>query len=206
MSTTFPNWSGTDVRYLVLCCDLVLAGVFATSAASKLRSHRARSAFVRSLDPLLGLRGRAASVTAAAVALLECAAASLWALPGAGRIGPALSVLLLGGFTGALSLTLRQGTAAPCNCFGASQAPVAVRHIVRNLLLMALGLVAALHPGPDTAPWRVPAAALLLCLLAASAPVVAVARLDDLAELLRPAPGSRLADTVDARPPARSAP
>ncbi|MFC1417896.1 MauE/DoxX family redox-associated membrane protein [Streptacidiphilus cavernicola] len=188
------------MRWTVLVCDLLVVGVFALSAASKLRGRRAFAGFVRSLEPLVGLRGRSATAIAAVVVLLECAVVPLSLLPGAGRTGPGLAVLLLCGFTAVLASALRRGSTAPCACFGASVSPASGWHIVRNVLLLASSVLAALPSDEPAALWRAPAPALLLCLLTAVVLVVALTRLDDLAELLRPAAATPVPDTVDARP------
>lgn len=54
----------------------------------------------------------------------------------------ALAVLVV--FTGLLVLRLAQGRRPPCACFGAwSATPIGPRHVARNVVLMALAVVAA---------------------------------------------------------------
>ncbi len=188
------------MRFAVLVCDLVVVGVFGLSATAKLRGRRSFTGFVRSLEPLLGLRGRTATAAATASVLLECAVVPLSVLPGTGRTGPGLAALLLCGFTAVLVLALSRGSAAPCNCFGAAPSPVSSWHVVRNILLLATSALGMLRSDPSAALWQAPAPVLLLCLPTAVVLVVALTRLDDLAELLRPARGASVPYGVDRRP------
>jgi hypothetical protein len=56
-----------------------------------------------------------------------------------------LAVILLIGFTVMLVFLFAQGRRPPCACFGArSNRPIGVGSIVRNLVLIAIGVVAAL--------------------------------------------------------------
>ena len=55
----------------------------------------------------------------------------------------AVAVLMV--FTGLLGLRLSQGRRPPCACFGAwSASPIGPRHLLRNAVLIALGIVAIL--------------------------------------------------------------
>jgi hypothetical protein len=65
---------------------------------------------------------------------------------GLGRPWPALAaVALLGAFTTLLAVRLAQGRRPPCACFGRFSArPISAWSVVRNLVLIGLGLVAAL--------------------------------------------------------------
>jgi hypothetical protein len=59
-----------------------------------------------------------------------------------------MALALLGAFTALIIRRLAQGRHPPCACFGAwSRRPLGWRHVVRNVVLMALALVAALGSG-----------------------------------------------------------
>jgi uncharacterized membrane protein YphA (DoxX/SURF4 family) len=56
-----------------------------------------------------------------------------------------VAVAILVVFTGLLALRLSQGRRPPCACFGAwSASPIGPRHLLRNAVLIALGVVAIL--------------------------------------------------------------
>ena len=54
---------------------------------------------------------------------------------------------LLIAFTGFVAVTLRRGVRTPCPCFGASDAPLGLATIARNLVLIAATLVATVPRG-----------------------------------------------------------
>ena len=72
-------------------------------------------------------------------------ALGLVVLPGWGGV---LAFALLAAFTANLAFVIRSGRVATCACFGGtSTAPVSVRHLVRNGVLLALALAASTHDG-----------------------------------------------------------
>jgi hypothetical protein len=98
-------------------------------------------------------------------------------------VGHLLAAALLAAFTVVLIRARRRAPGLACHCFGAGTAPVAGRHVVRNLLLLAAVALGASGPAGAVNP-----AGFALCLLVAAVSVAAVALLDDLAALLRPLP------------------
>lgn len=59
-----------------------------------------------------------------------------------------VALVTLGAFTVLIVRRLAQGRHPPCACFGSwSRRPLGWRHVVRNAVLMALALLAALGPG-----------------------------------------------------------
>lgn len=57
----------------------------------------------------------------------------------------AAALAMLVSFTGLIVIRLREGRHPPCACFGAwSARPLGTGHVVRNLVLIALGVVAML--------------------------------------------------------------
>ncbi|MGY9072565.1 MAG: MauE/DoxX family redox-associated membrane protein [Acidimicrobiales bacterium] len=86
----------------------------------------------------------APSVLVPLVAPVEIIVGALLAA-GVGPPGPALlAVVLLGAFTLVLAVALRRPERPVCACFGALSAqPVSWRSVARNLVLVALAIVAA---------------------------------------------------------------
>lgn len=184
--------------WIVAC--LVVSGVFAASVHSAVRTPDSWTAFVGSTASLARRRRPAAGRLAVVVVVAESAAALALAVVVLVRVAvdePAAPALVgpLGAAAGtggaALLLVLavalrraqrdRPGTA--CHCFGAAD-EVSGRHVVRNVLLAVLALVAA--AGPATSSHPHPAGVLLCCVVAVVA-TEAVRRLDDLSALLVPA-------------------
>ncbi|MFE3315054.1 MauE/DoxX family redox-associated membrane protein, partial [Embleya sp. NPDC059213] len=55
-------------------------------------------------------------------------------------VGFAVAGVLLAGFTAAVGAALRRGRRSSCRCFGASDAPLGPRHLVRNGILLAASI------------------------------------------------------------------
>jgi hypothetical protein len=174
------------MQYVVIYVDLFIAGVFAVSAAGKLRDWNAFAASVRDLGGVPAHRARA---VARLVVALECLTAVLVLIPAAipATAGRLLAAGLLAAFTIVLIRARRRTPGLACHCFGPGTAAVAGRHVARNLLLIAaVPLGEAERIG--AAVGAVNFAGFALCLLVAGVSVAAVALLDDLAALLRPLP------------------
>lgn len=144
---------------LALAARLVLAAALLWAASAKVRAGRALPAQVRAfgVPRVLSLPVAVLLPVAEAgvgVALVVCARSS-W--PGWVAAG------LLGGFTALVLVTLPRGV--PCPCFGApgsSAAPTGARTVVRNIVLLALAVLAT--GSIDGA--RAPAVAVLAAALA----------------------------------------
>jgi hypothetical protein len=140
------------VTYLLVACGVLLALVFATSAASKLRGRTALAEFTAAVGRLGAVGADRARVLAVVVAAAEALVAVLFAVAAAVRSRPvaavafACSALLLAGFTVAIVAARRRGEAVPCRCFGPSRTPLGPQHVVRNAVLLlaaGIGLAAA---------------------------------------------------------------
>jgi uncharacterized membrane protein YphA (DoxX/SURF4 family) len=124
----------TGLAYLAA---LFLAGVLALAGVAKLRD---RPGTVRSF---LGLPAPLATAVPVVELLL---AAGLVVLPG---WSAAVALAVLAAFTTFLARAVRDGVAAPCNCFGSTGgAAVSAVELVRNLLLAAVAVVALTADGP----------------------------------------------------------
>jgi hypothetical protein len=128
--------------------------VLVTAAASK------STGFASFRESLPGFGLPALRSLALAVVTAEAAAALLLVI--APRAGFLAAAALLAGFTLVLGRPLRRGQPVACRCFGASDAPVGVRHLVRNalLLLVAVGGLSGPTPAAPTAAGAVAGLAL----------------------------------------------
>jgi methylamine utilization protein MauE len=186
---------------VAILAQLIL--VFGYSATTKVRSRAAQRAFAESLRPLRLipeplLRPVAAVVSSAEAAVAACLGWSALGLAGLGlaglgRAGPelaglaglALATVLLAVLTGGIAVAVRGRTGARCACFGRTERPLGVRHLVRNGILLSAavaGLLLLLFSG---APPADPPGALLGAGLGAVSALL-VTRLDDLVELFAP--------------------
>jgi uncharacterized membrane protein YphA (DoxX/SURF4 family) len=112
---------------------LVLAVVFVRAGVAKLTDRPSTTSAFREL----GLPRLAATVVPIAELIL---AAALIVIPGWGAV---FALALLAAFTTFLTLALRAGVPAPCNCFGnARPATVSWKALARNCVLAALAVVA----------------------------------------------------------------
>jgi uncharacterized membrane protein YphA (DoxX/SURF4 family) len=86
----------------------------------------------------------APAVAVPAVPWIELALGALLVAGVARSVVALLAAAMLMVFTGVLVLRLAEGRRVPCACFGArSTRPIGVGSVVRNLVLIALALVAA---------------------------------------------------------------
>jgi hypothetical protein len=177
---------------------VMAAAVFGVSATSKLRNPAAYRLFRTAIEETGLLQrawlARASALVAAAEAIttaLLAAAAVLMCAGAAGavlitRVALLLAALLMAVLILGVAGVMRRGVRASCPCFGtASELPLGMPHLIRNLvlgsmLLLALGGSVVARPGapvPDSALAIVAGLTLALLLI----------RTEDLAVLLVPA-------------------
>lgn len=172
------------MEYLQFGCQVLLGGVFAMSAGSKLYSRTAFAEFTAATARLTGAgAGRARQFAVAAVAA-EITIVLALIVPALVLWGFAVGIGLLAVFSAAIVRSLRRGQRAPCRCFGASNSPLGTQHVVRNAALAAfgaLGIAAGLSGGTSSLDFG------LACVVAFAAliGVALTARLDDLIGLFR---------------------
>jgi hypothetical protein len=169
--------------YLQFGLIALLWVVFAVSAVSKLRGQRA---FAESLRPLPGLPALLVTPVAALVTAVEVlVVAGLSAVVVSGALAVAalgLAAVLLTVFTIGIALAIRRHAAARCACFGSAERELGPVHVVRNVFLLAVAVLAILTgPGAEVAP----AGALLAALTGAVAGFITI-RLDVLFDLFAP--------------------
>lgn len=182
---------------LLVAALAVLWVVFVVSATSKLASVPRQRAFARSLRDLRLLPGSLVVPVAAVVSCVELAiavglAAALvglmtgawWAIPVAGA-AVVVAVGLLAVLTTGIVVALRRRSTAPCACFGASDRPLSWRHVLRNGLMLLIG-VAGLAVAIVVPPTVVDPAGAGLAGAVGVIVAVLLIRLDEIVELFAP--------------------
>ncbi len=133
-------------------------------------------------SPVSRISHATARVVGGAVVAAEASVVLLLLVPGAGRIGLGLAMVLMAAFGHGIAAAIRRGVRTSCRCFGASSTPLGARHLVRNaalFLVAATGLLIGPVGDADLAGLVVAGgAAAVLALL--------VVRLDDLVDLFTP--------------------
>lgn len=127
-----------------------LALLFAVAAAHKLRDPRGFAAHVAAYA-LLPAWAAAPSARALAAAELALCVALAW--PGTARAAAVVAAGLLAVYAGAIAVNLRRGRRAlDCGC-GLSPRPLGRDLLLRNALLVAVALAAALPASPRVLGW-----------------------------------------------------
>jgi hypothetical protein len=164
--------------YVMLGCRCLVGLVFAVAAFSKLRSRSAYHAFAAWLAGLPVLPPRGRKVAAPVIATAEAVTVVLLALPTTVLAGFLAAAAVLAVFAAGTLLAVRRGASEPCLCFGASAAPLGIRHVVRNTMLCAAAVTGAagFTSGPVPRPGGI-----VLSLAAGAIAAVFVVFLDDIA-------------------------
>jgi len=164
------------MEYLAFGCQVLLCGVFAVSAGTKLYSRTAFADFTTATARLTGARAARARQLAVAVVAAEMAIVVALVVPALTLWGFAACIGLLAVFAAAIVRSLRRGQRTPCRCFGASNSPLGTQHVARNAVLAAFGGLGIAAGGTSSLDWG------LACVVAFAAliGVAVTARLDDL--------------------------
>ncbi|WP_167533754.1 MauE/DoxX family redox-associated membrane protein [Streptomyces marokkonensis] len=176
--------------YLVDSGRILLGLVFLCSVAGKLRTAHAFRLFRDGVGRLVPRLRRWKAPVAVLVVAAELSTVAALAVPGTTVLGFGLAAGLLLAFTAGLVGALRREALVSCHCFGPRGDTVALRHVVRNAVLVGVTLaclaarLAAPGAGAAPSPWLLLAGgvAVLLALL--------IVVMDDLASLFRPRPPS----------------
>lgn len=116
---------------------LIVAAVFLVAGISKI----AGPARWRAEAAGMGVSGIVVTITP----WVEVVLGALLAVQFARHITAWFAVAMFIAFTVLLSVRLAQGQRPPCACFGSlSQRPIGAPHVLRNVVFIALSLVAAL--------------------------------------------------------------
>jgi Methylamine utilisation protein MauE len=173
------------MEYAALACRGLVGLVFAVSAFTKIRNVTAYREFGRWLAdlpaPLPGPRALAPLLAGTEVAIV-----ALTAVPATAVTGLALAAFTLAFLTAGTAAAVSRDAPVSCHCFGPSRAALAMRHVLRNGLLLAAALTGALAAGAGA----VRPAGIALSLAAAVAGATFVVFLDDLAFLVRRDPAA----------------
>ncbi|NIK61079.1 MauE/DoxX family redox-associated membrane protein [Kribbella shirazensis] len=172
------------MEYLQFGCQVLLGGVFAVSAGSKLYTRTAFADFAAATARLTGAGTGRARQLAVGVVATEIAVVLALIVPALVLWGFAVGIGLLAVFSAAIVRSLRRGQRAPCRCFGASNSPLGVQHVARNAALAAFGafgIASGLSGRTSSLDFG------LACVVAFAAlvGVALTARLDDLIGLFR---------------------
>jgi thiol-disulfide isomerase/thioredoxin len=138
----------------LLCFRLLLAGVFALAALTKLADLRGSRAAVAGF----GVPARFASVLGTLLPFAELAVAAALIPASSARVGAVGAVLLLGAFVVAIARSIRRGETPDCHCFGQLHSePAGWRTLTRNAGLVALAAFVAAagwnNAGPSASAW-----------------------------------------------------
>ncbi len=187
------------IAYTAVGCRVVLVAVFLAATAGKVA---ARAEFGRSVrrmapvpdqfvQPMVWLVLGAESLT---IALLAVPA------PAATPVGFGLAVLLLTLFSGAIIRVIRRGDRESCACFGKSSQPLSLVHVVRNGLLLVIGVVGFATTLMSSSAPRL--GGVVLTLAAGLLVATLIARLDEIVALYRPVRAApKSAPRLGPRPP-----
>ncbi|MEV6923326.1 MauE/DoxX family redox-associated membrane protein [Dactylosporangium sp. NPDC051485] len=172
------------MQYVEVAGRAVLVIVFALALAGKVSSRSAWAAFVASLRRMdvVGEAWMRAAAVATVVAEAAIVVLALVPVRPAGTAAFVLAAGLLGALTVAVARVVRRGAAVACRCFGVSDTPLSMQHVVRNLTLVVvavLGLAGSLAGGAFQAPM------VAVIALAGAVAGLLVTRWDDLAALMR---------------------
>lgn len=168
------------MAYLQVGCCCLLGLVFLVSAVSKVRDLEGFAASLPGLAPFLK-RARTGSARrlALVVIALEFLTPVLLAIPRSRPYAFGLAGCLLTAFTIAIAVAVRRGHTAPCRCFGASDARLGPRHLVRNTVLLATAIAGLSSPGHGLPPVAGVAVAAVAGLVGA----VLIVSFDDIVDL-----------------------
>lgn len=172
------------MQYVDVASRLLLLTMFTLALVGKVSSRRAWDEFVASVGAM-GLVGGVKVPAAVATVVAEGGVIVLAAVPlrWAGSASFVLAAGLLGCLTVAVALVVRKGKTVACRCFGPTQTPLGVEHVVRNVVLVVialLGLAGSLVSGSFD-----PALSVVVGVFGATLGLL-FARWDDLVSLLAP--------------------
>ena len=181
--------SPVQVDVLGWALRLVLVFVFVAAVFGKLRAGRAGLTELAATVRRLGVREGRAHPVAVVTIVVEAGAAVLTAWPATAVAGCAAALVLLVGFTGAISRLVASGSGARCRCFGGAATPLGKAHVVRNATLASVALAALVVTG--IAGTAITAPVLVLLAFLAAVPAGVFVFWDDLAAL-RSSPGRKV--------------
>lgn len=127
--------------YLAACCQGLLLFTFATATVAKLSGRHGLRLFADSLTETELVPARTALSAAAGVVAAEATTAGLLLLPTTRGLGFGAAVLVLTTLTVGILRVLKRRASAVCRCFGTTPRRLGPRHVVRNVVLIAVAIV-----------------------------------------------------------------
>lgn len=124
------------MAYVDLIIRTMLSAVFVISSVGKIRTTEAWHDFRSSIDSLEMIPPRLARTTALGVVALEIVVAISLPIPALSMAGLAGSASLLVLFSAVIVRAMRAGRRVECRCFGSSDTPMGVPHLLRNAFLL----------------------------------------------------------------------
>ncbi|MFI6496619.1 MauE/DoxX family redox-associated membrane protein [Nonomuraea typhae] len=136
------------MQSLAIGVRCLIGVVFLVSFASKLAGRAAFRDSVQSIRGAGVLPPRLATSVLVVVIAGEMSISALLMVPVqmANVVAYTIAIGLLSVFIAGIVTSMRRGSRVPCRCFGRSTAPLGMRHIVRNLGLLALCVVGVMAP------------------------------------------------------------
>jgi uncharacterized membrane protein YphA (DoxX/SURF4 family) len=128
------------VHHVSLACRCLIGVIFFVSFSTKVAPGSFR-AFVESLRAMNVLPAPVVRVSAIGVVSAELVVAASLVWDASARVGALLAAALLVAFAAAIITALVGNTTATCRCFGAGGGRLGMRHVVRNVFLLAACLV-----------------------------------------------------------------
>jgi hypothetical protein len=116
--------------------------VFAWALVGKIASRAAFAEFAASIAVLPLPAALVRRPTAVAVVTVEAVTCLLMCIPATARIGLVAAAVTLAVMTAVLARSVRQGVRVTCRCFGARGAEVTTGHLVRNITIITVALLA----------------------------------------------------------------
>jgi hypothetical protein len=129
------------MEYVVPACRCVLGVVFLVASFGKLRRRSAFTEFVAAVERMVPAFARFRLLLAVVVIVNETAVALTMVSARTALFGFVLAILMLSAFVTGIAISIRRGARSRCRCFGTSDVPLGLRHIVRNIALIALAAV-----------------------------------------------------------------
>lgn len=169
--------------YLAACCQGLLFVTFAVAAVAKLSGRNGIRALADSLIQADLTSARIALAVATGLVSAEAVTAGLLLLFDTRGLGFGAAVLVLTILTAGVVRVLKRHTSAVCHCFGTKPRRLAPRHVVRNVILIAVAMFGSIAASVGAAA---DSDVYYLALATGAALAIPIIMLDHLTDLVRP--------------------
>lgn len=176
-----------DLYALSLLARLVLGVLFLLSAVAKIRSSHAISAQGIEKYSFGLLDSNTASIVALVLPFVEILLATFLITDIGFKTTPFLAVGLLLTFTGPMAVHVAKGHRISCNCFGSESSEIGLGTLIRNLVLILIGLMlVTLPPTMSRLMTITEVIALLMTTASLCTVLLAMGEIDILFQTMRP--------------------